>query len=169
MRPPAPSRTYTDPADFGAQCDSHRPARLPAGGDDIPFARGRSAHVRRALATYARRLGLPEQRTYDMVAAVHETVVNAVRHGGGRGVVRLRSDPGCVICEVRDYGAHGAPPAPCFPGRLPPGTREVSGHGMWLVRQVSDLTVDRLDPSGSVVRLYFRLPGAQTAAGRVNS
>lgn len=36
---------------------------------------GRTAAVRRALTAYARRLGLPEQRTYDLVTAVHETVV----------------------------------------------------------------------------------------------
>jgi anti-sigma regulatory factor (Ser/Thr protein kinase) len=168
-RDAAHSDRYADPADFSAECDAHRPAPLPSGPDDIPFTRGRSAHVRRALVAYARRLGLPEQRTYDMVAAVHETVVNAVRYGGGRGVVRLRSDPGYLICEIRDYGAHTPAAVPGLPGRLPPGPRDVSGHAMWLVRQLSELTVDRLDPSGSAVRLYFRRPSAQTAAGSVNS
>ena len=147
---------YTDPADFSAECDEHGPARLPSGQDDIRFTRGSSARVRGTLAAYARRLGLPEQRTYDLVAAVHETVVNAVRHGGGQGVVRLRTDPDFVICEVADGGTHRATSRPPFPGHLPPGSRAVAGHGMWLVRQLSDLATDDLDPAGSVVRLYFR-------------
>ncbi|MGI5452166.1 hypothetical protein ACQEWB_03055 [Streptomyces sp. CA-249302] len=54
---------YTDPAVFSTECDAHRPDRLPAGPDGSPFSRGRSATVRPALTAYARRLGLPEQRT----------------------------------------------------------------------------------------------------------
>ncbi|NNN29741.1 sensor histidine kinase [Streptomyces sp. S3(2020)] len=151
---------FTDPAEFGAECDARRPGRLPAGPDDIPFARGGSAAVRQGLAAYARRVGLPEQRTYDLVAAVHETVVNSLRYGGGRGVVRLRSDPEYVICEIRDDGAHTSAPRPLFPGHLPPGIRAPGGHGMWLVRQLTDLVSEDLDPRGSVVQLYFRRPAA---------
>lgn len=149
---------FTDPADFCAECDAQRPDRLPAGPDDIPFARGGSAAVRQALAGYAHRVGLPEQRTHDLVASVHETVANALRYGGGRGVVRLHSDPEYVICEVRDGGAHASAPLPPFPGHLPPEPRAPNGHGMWLVRQLADLVTEDLDPSGSAVQLYFRRP-----------
>lgn len=80
----ASSSRYTDPADFYAECDAASPAgRLPDGADDIPFGRGRSAALRVAVGAYARLSGMPEQRTYDMVAAVHEVVANAVRFGGG--------------------------------------------------------------------------------------
>ncbi|WP_052745208.1 sensor histidine kinase [Streptomyces sp. WM6386] len=151
---------FCDPPDFCAECDALRPARLPAGPDDLPFARGASAAVRQGLAAYARRVGLPEQRTYDLVAAVHESVVNALRYGGGRGVVRLRSDPEYVICEIRDEGTHTAAPRPPFPGHLPPEPRAPGGHGMWLVRQLTDLVTEDLDPTGSAVQLYFRRPAA---------
>jgi anti-sigma regulatory factor (Ser/Thr protein kinase) len=149
---------FTDPAHLYAECDEQRPDPLPAGPDDIPFARGGSAAVRQGLAAYARRVGLPEQRTYDLVAAVHETVVNALRYGGGRGVVRLRGDPEYVICEIRDEGAHSSAPTPPFPGHLPPVPRAPNGHGMWVVRQLADLVTEDLDPSGSAVQLYFRRP-----------
>jgi anti-sigma regulatory factor (Ser/Thr protein kinase) len=155
-RESAPSGHYADPADFYAECDAAMPSGIPAGHDDIPFARGQSATVRRALAAYARGLGVPEQRNYDMVTAVHEAVMNAVRYGGGRGVVRLRSDPDFVICEVSDGGT-SAPPTP-FPGHLPPDPRAASGHGMWALRQLSDLVTEDLGPEGSVVRMYFRRP-----------
>ncbi|MFC7258443.1 anti-sigma factor RsbA family regulatory protein [Streptomyces lutosisoli] len=163
-RTSAPSGRYADPAGFYAECDAALPAApLPEDCDDcddIRFARGRSAAVRGALAAYARRSGMPEQRTYDMVAAVHEVLVNAVRFGGGGGVLRLRSDPDYVICEVADDGArNGAMPAR-FPGHLPPAARAVGGHGMWVVRQLSDLVAEDLGPTGSTVRMYFRRPGA---------
>lgn len=75
-----------------------------------------------------------------------------------------------MICEVSDSGAHTVPPLPPFPGHLLPEPVAVSGHGMWLVRQLSDLVTGRLDPSDSVVRLYFRRPGrGHPAAGSVNS
>ncbi|MGW3421094.1 anti-sigma factor RsbA family regulatory protein [Streptomyces phaeochromogenes] len=149
---------YVDPADFSAECDTTRPPALPAGRDDVPFTRGRSAHVRRALSAYARGLGVPEQPRHDMVTAVHEAVVNSLRHGGGRGVLRLRSDSDHVICEISDTGTPTGPPQPPppFPGHLPPDPRAPSGHGMWVVRQLSDLATQTLDPAGSVVRLYFR-------------
>ncbi|WP_328498196.1 sensor histidine kinase [Streptomyces sp. NBC_00414] len=155
-RETAASACYADPADFYAECDAARPRGLPAGRDDIPFGRDRSAHVRHALRSYARDLGVPEQRMHDMVAAVHEVVVNSVRHGGGRGILRLRDDVEYVICEVSDVGARPPNPAPPFPGHLPPDRRAVNGHGMWVVRQLSDLLTETLDPAGSIVRLYFK-------------
>ncbi|MCX5053107.1 MULTISPECIES: ATP-binding protein [unclassified Streptomyces] len=149
---------------------------LRYGADDqfldpaAPFTSGRTAAVRRALTAYARRLGLPEQRTYDLVAAVQETVVNVVRHGGGHGVVRLHSDREHVICEVLDGGARSLAAHLSFPGHLPPKPDAAGGHGLWLVRQLSGLAADDLDSSGFVVRLYFRRPGhGQPAAGSVNS
>jgi anti-sigma regulatory factor (Ser/Thr protein kinase) len=102
---------------------------------------------------------MPERRTYDMVAAVHQALVNGVRFGGGGGVLRLRSDPDYVICEVVDNGAHSSAVPPRFPGHLPPDARSVSGHGMRVVRQLSDLVAEELGPTGSTVRMYFRRPG----------
>jgi anti-sigma regulatory factor (Ser/Thr protein kinase) len=83
-----------------------------------------------------------------MVTAVHEAVVNSVRYGGGRGVLRLRSDPDYVICEVSDDGTPTSVAAPPFPGDLPPDPRAASGHGMWVVRQLSDLVTETFRPTG---------------------
>ncbi|NGO09456.1 sensor histidine kinase [Streptomyces sp. HC44] len=158
-RESVPSGRYADPADFYAECDAARPSGVLEGHDDIPFVRGRSVAVRRALAMYARGLGLSEQRTYDLVTAVHEAVINAVRYGGGRGIVRLRGDAHYVICEVADEGVNTAAASAPFPGHLPPDLRAAGGHGMWVVRQLSDLVTEDLRPGGSVVRMYFRRPG----------
>ena len=148
VQEPCVAGDYADPAAFSAECEEPGTAPLPAAAHGIRFTRGGSAAVRRALAAHARRLGLPEQRAYDLVAAVHETVVNTVRHGAGHGVVRLHSDPDYVICEVADGGMHTAAARPPFPGHLPPKPRAANGHGMWLVRQLSDLVADDLAPAG---------------------
>ncbi|MFF4353560.1 anti-sigma factor RsbA family regulatory protein [Streptomyces sp. NPDC001530] len=159
-RTSAPSGHDADPADLSAERDAARAsAPLSDACDVIRFARGGSAAVRAALTAYARRSGMPERRTYDMVAAVHEAVVNAVRFGGGGGVLRLRSDPDYVICEVADHGAPNSATLASFPGRLLPDARAAAGHGMWVVRQLSDLVAEDLGPTGSTVRMYFRRPG----------
>jgi anti-sigma regulatory factor (Ser/Thr protein kinase) len=45
--------------------------------------------LRSAVATHAAEAGVPRQRVYDVVTAVHELAANAVRHGAGRGRLRL--------------------------------------------------------------------------------
>ncbi|GGX75393.1 anti-sigma regulatory factor [Streptomyces minutiscleroticus] len=155
-RTPAAGTEYTDPAEFAAECDLSWPAGLPGGGEDLSFSHGRTSAVRRVLTTYAGQLGLSGRRTQDMVAAVHEAVSNALRFGGGQGVLRLRDDDTYVVCEIADAGTASAAGTAPFPGHLPPGVRDVSGHGMWVARQLSDLATERLGPTGSVVRLYFR-------------
>jgi anti-sigma regulatory factor (Ser/Thr protein kinase) len=75
----------------------------------------------------------------DMVLVAHELATNAVRHGGGRGRLRLWASDGRLWCEVSDGGPGlsdpfrigTAPPAPTMPG----------GRGLWIVRQMSDLTI----------------------------
>ncbi|WP_079052038.1 ATP-binding protein [Streptomyces regalis] len=120
----------------------------------VPFARDQSAAVRAAVAEFARSRAVPENRTRDMVTAVHEVVVNAVRFGGGNGVLHLWSEPDHVICEVTDAGSRAR--APAFPGHLPPEPRAPRAHGMWVVRQLSDLVTEQFGPEGSAVRMYFR-------------
>ncbi|NGO69083.1 sensor histidine kinase [Streptomyces boncukensis] len=153
-----PSGGYAPPDAFYAECDEAlgppervRPER------ELRFGRGRSAAVRSAAAGYARRCGLPQERAHDLVAAVHEAALNAVRFGGGEGLLRLWCEPGYVVCEVSDTGrarsAAGDPPS--FPGHLPPEPRGSGGHGLWVVRQLSDLVTERMRADGSVLRMRF--------------
>ena len=37
--------------------------------------------------------------------AVDELAANSIRHGGGRGVVRLWTEDGALVCDVRDRGS----------------------------------------------------------------
>ncbi|MET7359934.1 sensor histidine kinase [Streptomyces sp. NPDC005562] len=162
---PAADGRYTDPADFYAECDalartSPGPADPAGPAREVAFVRGESVAIRIAVAEYARRCQVAEDRARDMVAAVHETVVNAVRFGGGRGTLRLWCDADWVVCEVADAGAgrpavHAAGTAG-YLGHVPPDGRAASGHGLWLVRQLSDLVTERLGAEGAVVWMHFR-------------
>ncbi|MFF1379979.1 anti-sigma factor RsbA family regulatory protein [Streptomyces sp. NPDC058308] len=161
---PAPGGRYTAPADFYAQCDelartSPGVSEPSASARSVPFARGESVAVRFAVAEYARRCQVAEDRARDMVAAVHEAVVNAVRFGGGRGVLRLWCDADWIVCEVADAG-DGRPAGPAldtgYPGHIPPEPGAASGHGLWVVRQLSDLVTECFGPEGAVLRIHFR-------------
>ncbi|MEU7581512.1 anti-sigma factor RsbA family regulatory protein [Streptomyces sp. NPDC041068] len=161
---PAVSGGYADPTDFYAECDE-RTRTLPDVSvpvdppREVPFARGESVAARLAVAEFARRCRITDDRARDMAAAVHEAVVNAVRFGGGHGVLRLWHDPDWVVCEVADTG--GGRPAVSvrdsgYLGHVPPAPRAASGHGLWVVRQLCDLVSERLGAKGAVVRLHFR-------------
>ena len=43
-------------------------------------------------------------RVYAVVVAAHELAANAVRHGAGRGRLRLRADGAFLYCQASDDG-----------------------------------------------------------------
>ena len=122
------------------------------------FDRARVTEVRHTVADCARAAGLAGQRLDDFVLAVHELITNAVRHGGGRGWLRLWQATGTMHCEVSDHGTgigadrlhHQRPPAP----------ETVGGWGLWLARRLSDDMVVETGPSGTTVRITASLTGA---------
>ena len=161
---PEPTGRYADPADFYTECSelaraSADPLAASATPRAVTFTRGESVAARLAVAEYARRCGIAEDRARDMVAAVHEAVVNAVRFGGGGGVLRLFSDSDWVVCEVADSGGGRTAPSlrgTGFLGHVPPDPHAPKGHGLWVVRQLSDLVTEDFDGEGAVLRLHFR-------------
>jgi anti-sigma regulatory factor (Ser/Thr protein kinase) len=68
------------------------------------FDRGSLYMLRAAVAAHAADAGLSGPRVYDVVLAVHELAANAVRHGAGRGRLRLRADGAFLCCQVSDDG-----------------------------------------------------------------
>jgi anti-sigma regulatory factor (Ser/Thr protein kinase) len=114
-------------------------------GDHLRSVRGRVAE---AAAVF----GLDPARADDLVLAVSEVATNSVRHGGGRGVLRIWHEDRTLICEIRDAGRIDDP----LVGRgQPPGDRD-SGFGLWLANQLCDLVQIRTFDDGSVVRLHVR-------------
>ncbi len=106
--------------------------------------------LRRVVFEQADRAGLDVRRAADLVLAVHELAVNSIRHGGGRGAVRVWPDGDALVYEVADAG-HIVEP---LVGRLQPTPDQLDGRGLWLVNQLCDLVQLRSYPTGTVVRIH---------------
>lgn len=106
---------------------------------------------RRLVAEHGQRCGLNDTRTGDLVLAVGEIVVNAAKHGGGRGMLRLWREDARAVCEVRDNGQLDD----AMVGRIQPDYTGTGGRGMWLVNQLCDLVQVRSGSAGTVVRIHL--------------
>jgi anti-sigma regulatory factor (Ser/Thr protein kinase) len=123
----------------------------PADAGIHEISRDTLADVRHLMAAECERAGLSRRRTHDLVLAVHEIATNSVRHGGGRGVLRVWFEGGSLICDVRDSGRIARQP---LVGRVRPALDQSGGWGLWLANQLCDLVQLRELPHGSVVRLH---------------
>jgi anti-sigma regulatory factor (Ser/Thr protein kinase) len=132
------------------------PGGVPPGPAPLEqdFDAGSLYALRSAVAAHASAAGLPPGRVYDVVAAAHELAANAVRHGAGRGRLRLQSSDGVLICQVSD-AAPGGDEKPGAPGEAPWPAEH--GHGLWMVGQVaSQFTIDH-GPAGTTATAVFAL------------
>jgi anti-sigma regulatory factor (Ser/Thr protein kinase) len=121
------------------------------------FGLGDVTALRHSVSRHAAAAGLAGQRLQDFVLAVNELITNAVRHGGGRGHLRLWCRDGVIWGEVSDRGPGMPDPAPDG-GRLPP-TSAVGGRGLWLARRMSDTITIDTGPLGTVARVAAALSG----------
>jgi anti-sigma regulatory factor (Ser/Thr protein kinase) len=130
-------------------------APLPPAPRDAPelgFDRDTLDAMRGFTFAHARHAGLDPARCEDLVIAVNELASNSIKHGGGRGVLRIWSEDASVVAEVADRGKIDRPLA----GREQPTSDQVGGHGLWLVNQLCDLLQMRTYSAGSVVRAHMR-------------
>jgi anti-sigma regulatory factor (Ser/Thr protein kinase) len=111
------------------------------------------AATRELVARAGQEAGLSRERGEDLVLAVHEVATNSVRHGGGRGLLRVWREPGALVCEIRDRGRIEDPLA----GRRRPRGEQTTGYGLWLANQLCDLVQLRCDAAGNVARLHMYL------------
>jgi anti-sigma regulatory factor (Ser/Thr protein kinase) len=148
-RPPGGRQRGTGPGAGG------RPVLDQAFDGDSLYA------LRAAVAAGGTRAGLAEDRIDDLVLAVHELAANAVRHGAGRGRLRIWAADGALRCEVTDAGTPQANDAAAAPD--PAQWNIEPGHGLWVVRQVADQTSLHGDRSGTVVAVSYTLGPAASA------
>ncbi|WP_079046152.1 sensor histidine kinase [Carbonactinospora thermoautotrophica] len=110
--------------------------------------------VRDAVTRYAVGAELPDPRVTDLVLAVNEVAANSIRHGRGRGILRLWRDEGMLVCEIHDEGHIDQP----LVGRKRPTVSQNGGRGLWLVHQLCDLVQIRSSAeAGTVVRMFVSL------------
>lgn len=132
---------------------------------DQGFDAGSLYRLRQAVAAHTTQAGMPELRAGDIVLAVHELAVNAIRHGAGHGRLLIRAHDGALHCQVTDDGTPqaataGTRPQPqaTSPGDAPWPSQH--GHGLWFVRQVADHLSLHTGPDGTSAVASFTLPHA---------
>jgi anti-sigma regulatory factor (Ser/Thr protein kinase) len=119
------------------------------------------AEVRHGAGARAAALGLPADRVGDFMVAVSEVASNSIRHGGGRGNLRMWLADGSLICELSDDGFIRDPLA----GKVRPSGEQIGGRGLWFAHQLCDLVQIRSrEKEGTRVRLHVSLPAARAAA-----
>lgn len=95
--------------------------------------------LRAAVIAHASVL-VPASLAEEMVLVAHELATNAVRHGGGRGRLRLWATDGRLCCAVSDSGPGLANPS--LAGAVLPTPKSPGGRGLWIARQMADLTIE---------------------------
>jgi anti-sigma regulatory factor (Ser/Thr protein kinase) len=118
----------------------------------LHFEREDLSRVRGFVRSFGAQAGLPGQRVDDLVLAIDELASNSVRHGGGRGWLRVWRDGCSLICEVSDEGHITGP----LVGRSRPAREgQIGGYGVWLANQLCELVQVRSFASGGVVRVHM--------------
>ena len=113
--------------------------------------------LRAAVAAHAAHLGAPPDRVAHLVIVAGELVSNAVRHGGGRGRLRLSRVDGAVACEVSDEGP--GIPEPESAGTRTPSVLAVGGRGLFIVRRLASSLTIRNTGRGTTVTALVAVPG----------
>jgi anti-sigma regulatory factor (Ser/Thr protein kinase) len=123
------------------------PADAPSQRFDVDGLPG----LRRFAIAESSRLGLHADRRDDLELMVNELAANAVRHGGGEGVLRIwGTDPG-VACEVESGGRIKDP----LTGRIPVDLKDHHGRGLLLINLLADLVRVHTGEDGTTVRVYL--------------
>jgi anti-sigma regulatory factor (Ser/Thr protein kinase) len=153
-----PNEGYVAPAQFYADCDYELPPPPRDATRRLAFDTN-LGEVRRFVARHAPQLGLSPARLEELVLAVNEVATNAIRHGGGRGELRMWRSGQRVLCQVDDPGQLGDG----FFGYVPAEPASAGGHGLWITRQLCDLVEIRGGPAGTTVRLHMNCAKSYSA------
>ncbi|MEU4555320.1 ATP-binding protein [Micromonospora violae] len=112
------------------------------------------SRVRTEVEVVSRRCGLDHDEIEDWLTAVNELMINAIRHGGGTGAVRLRLD-GRLTCEVTDRGT-GFDTTQYVPSAERPPLSGTGGMGLWVVGQMAHYVRADSGPAGTTIRIAAR-------------
>jgi anti-sigma regulatory factor (Ser/Thr protein kinase) len=120
---------------------------------EIPFGEGDLSELRERVLSWALHERMASEPAEDLVLAVHEITANALRHGGGAGVLRLWRERRVLYCEVQDSGYIEDP----LLALRAPDMSSSSGRGLWIANKVCDLLQIHSSASGNRVRLHKQL------------
>jgi anti-sigma regulatory factor (Ser/Thr protein kinase) len=126
----------------------------PPGTAGFEFERADLAEVRRRVEESAQAVGIEPLDVAAVVVAASELAANSVAHGGGRGTLRIWTEPKKLLIEVQDGGRIEEP----LVGRVRPLTTQQGGRGLWMANQLCDLVQIRSGEDGTTVRLRASRP-----------
>ncbi|MFD7818962.1 anti-sigma factor RsbA family regulatory protein [Streptomyces sp. NPDC059785] len=132
-----------------ARCNERLPH--PPGAATVRFDGDTLPVTRDAALDAARERGMTAARRQDLALVVAELTTNSVIHGGGSGTLRLWTEGGHLVCQVRDAGRLTDPLA----GRHPVAPQQIGGRGLFLVHYLSDLVRVHTGESGTTIRSYL--------------
>jgi PAS domain S-box-containing protein len=121
-------------------------------------AAGQLSDIRHRLAAWLRGAAIPEGTIADIVLAVNEAAANSIEHayrGHKPAKVRVEGENDGARVHVRIIDKGSWKPAPADPG--------VRGRGLLLIRAVSDWLEMECTPSGTTVKMSFRLPAVASS------
>lgn len=121
------------------------------GGLTFAFDADSLPHARHLAVGEGTRHGLTGVKLDDLALAMAELTTNSVVHGGGSGVLRVWTEDGYVVCEVRDEGRL----TDLLAGRRPVPRDQRGGRGLLLVNLIADLVRVHTGDGGTTVRCWF--------------
>ena len=130
---------------------------------EADFGSGPLYSLRQAVAAHASAAGMPAAQVRDVTIAVQELAANAVRHGAGRGRLRMWRRDGALVCQVHDTGPGprdgrtAARDGAAADADAAAGWPYPHGHGLWLARQVADEMSVTSGPGGTCATVVFAL------------
>lgn len=119
----------------------------------LAFEQSTLPELRRLVRHHAELSGLGEDRVADLTLAVGELATNTIRHGGGRGTLRLWREDNSLVCEIEDGGQIDDP----LLDRRRPAPGQLGGWGLWIANQACDLLQLRSLGARTVARLHMQL------------
>jgi anti-sigma regulatory factor (Ser/Thr protein kinase) len=149
---------YAEPGDFlSRRAPTAWPATPPVTEIDLTVRDPQGvAACRAAVAGWATRYHFVPTAVRQVVAAVHEVVVNGLQHGRPPVRVRAWSREANLVVDIEDRGGQ---PVPAHAGYQPPAGA-ADPAGLWVARQLTDVLVTQTGGELTTARMYF--PYAET-------
>lgn len=149
------TESMTSPDPLGAGGTGRHPLAPPP---DVPLdlvvdADGLYA-MRASVLAHAGSMGASTRTAERLLIVASELITNAIRHGGGRGRLRLWSDATRIYCKITDGGSGIDDPET---GRNRPDPAAVGGRGLWVSRQLAEDLVITTGPRGTAVTVSLEL------------
>jgi anti-sigma regulatory factor (Ser/Thr protein kinase) len=110
--------------------------------------------LRAALTAHADHIGATADEIDQLLIIGGELATNAVRHGGGRGRLRLWRVGRHLYCQVTDEGGGMTDPEA---GQIAAAPTALGGRGLWIIRQLADNVVIDTDRHGTTVTTAITL------------